>query len=205
MASPQDTTEDGFDLQLGTNHVGHFLLAELLTPALLAGAPSRVISLSSAGHRFSPVDLEDPGFATTEYEPWVAYGRSKTANALFAVGYDARYGEQGVHAFSLHPGGIQTELGRHLTEDSLKTLMDAMPKDEELIWKSIPQGAATTCWAATAPELDARGGAYLEDCGIAHPMGEGPGRGYAPYAVDSAAAERLWAMSETMVGQSFSY
>jgi NAD(P)-dependent dehydrogenase (short-subunit alcohol dehydrogenase family) len=103
MASPYGTTEDGFELQFGTNHLGHFLLANLLAPVLVAAAPSRVISLSSAGHRFSDIDLDDPGFETTEYEPWVSYGRAKTANALFAVGFDARYGGQGVHAYSLHP------------------------------------------------------------------------------------------------------
>lgn len=203
MASPYATTEDGFELQFGTNHLGHFLLANLLAPALVAAAPSRVISLSSAGHRFSDIDLDDPGFETTEYEPWISYGRSKTANALFAVGFDARFGHQGVHAYSLHPGGIVTELGRHLTEESINTLMSAMPKGEELVWKTVPQGAATTCWAATAPELEAHGGAYLEDCHVAEPNPDPEGRtGVKPYAVDPASADALWAFSEDAVGLS---
>jgi NAD(P)-dependent dehydrogenase (short-subunit alcohol dehydrogenase family) len=200
MACPQGTTEDGFDLQLGTNHLGHFLLGTLLAPALVAAAPSRLVSLTSAGHRFSDVDLDDPNFETTEYEPWVAYGRAKTANALFAVGFDARYADQGVHAFSVHPGGIHTELGRHLTEDSIKTLMDAMPKDEELQWKSVPQGAATTCWAATAPELDEHGGAYLEDCQVAHVTSDPVSRtGVRPYAQDRDRSDQLWVWSEQAV------
>lgn len=201
MACPQGTTDDGFELQLGTNHLGHFLLANLLVPTLVAGAPSRVISLSSAGHRFSDVDLDDPGFERTEYEPWVSYGRSKTANALFAVGFDARFADQGVHAFSLHPGGIHTELGRHLTQESIQTLIASMPKDQDMAWKTVPQGAATTCWAATAPELDDVGGAYLEDCQVAEVNDDPAGRGgVKPYAIDPASADRLWTWSEQAVG-----
>ena len=202
MACPQGTTDNGFELQLGTNHLGHFLLATSLAPALVAAAPSRVISLSSAGHRFSDVDLDDPGFERTEYEPWVAYGRAKTANALFAVGWEARYGAQGVHAFSVHPGGIHTELGRHLTEDSIKTLMDSMPKDQSMDWKTVPQGAATTCWAATAPELDAHGGAYLEDCGVVVPTDDPLNRtGVRSYAQDPVRADELWDWSEQALAE----
>jgi len=201
MACPQAETEDGFELQLGTNHLGHFLLANLLEQALLAGAPSRVVSLTSAGHRFSDVDLDDPWFETTEYEPWTSYGRAKTANALFAVGWDARYADQNVHAYSVHPGGIITELGRHLTEESLKTLSDATPKDQPIEWKTVPEGAATSCWAATAPELEDHGGRYLEDCQVAEINGDPNTRtGVRPYAQDRDSADRLWTWSEQQVG-----
>ena len=140
MACPKDTTYDGFELQFGTNHLGHFLLTNLLAPALVAGEPARVVELSSRGHRFSDVDLDDPDFERTEYDPWVAYGRSKTANVLFAVGFDARYRDQGVRAFAVHPGSIQTELGRHLTDESLSILMKALPEGQELEWKTDPAG-----------------------------------------------------------------
>jgi NAD(P)-dependent dehydrogenase (short-subunit alcohol dehydrogenase family) len=208
MACPQGTTDDGFDLQLGTNHLGHFLLGTLLAPALVAAAPSRLISLSSDGHRMSDLDLDDPGFETTEYDPWVAYGRSKTANVLFAVGFDARHRDQGVRALALHPGAIHTELGRHLTKDSLKSLMDRIDREggdasgEGLRFKGIPEGAATTCWAATSPDLEGRGGIYLQDCQVAEvDDGEtGPGRGgVRSYAVDPERADQLWAWSEAAV------
>ena len=172
MACPQAETVDGFELQIGTNHVGHFLLTQLLLPLL--GAGSRVVVLSSAGHRFSDVDLDDPNFERTPYDPWVAYGRAKTANALFAMELDRRLRDRGAHAFSVHPGGIMTELGRHLTEETMATLSSSVPADQAIEWKTVPQGAATTVWAATAPELDAHGGAYLEDCGD---RGAEPGSG----------------------------
>ena len=200
MACPQGTTDDGFELQFGTNHLGHFLLTNLLMPALLAGAPSRVVSLSSAGHRFSDVVLDDIGFERTAYEPWVAYGRAKTANALFAVELDRRFAPD-VHAFSLHPGGIQTELARHLTEESLNTLISALPPGESMQWKSIPAGAATSVWAATAPELDAHGGAYLEDCHVAELSPSPESReGVKPYAIDPESARVLWDLSAELVG-----
>src|SRR4051812_41632253 len=120
MACPQAETVDGFELQIGTNHVGHFLLTQLLLPMLGSGA--RVVALSSAGHRFSDVDLDDPNFQHTAYDPWGAYGRSKTANALFAVELDRRLQDRGAHAYSVHPGGIITELGRHLTEETMAVL-----------------------------------------------------------------------------------
>ena len=119
MACPRDETADGVELQFGTNHLGHFLLVCRLAPLLVAGAPSRVVVLSSAGHRFGPVDVDDPNFERTPYDPWVAYGRAKTANVLFAVELDRRLRDRGVRATALHPGGIVTELGRHLTEESI--------------------------------------------------------------------------------------
>lgn len=199
MACPRSETADGFELQIGTNHVGHFLLTQLLMPTLDAG--SRVIALSSAGHRFSDVDLDDPNFERTEYEPWVAYGRSKTANALFAVELDRRLRERGAHAYSLHPGGIMTELGRHLTEETIATLTSSIPEGQTLDWKTVPQGAATSVYAATAPELDDHGGAYLEDCAVAIRNDDPDSRGgIRSYAIDPDRAAALWARSENWIG-----
>ena len=157
---------------------------------------------SSAGHRFSDVDLDDPNFETTEYEPWVAYGRSKTANALFAVELDRRLDERGAHAYSVHPGGIMTELGRHLTEETIATLSDSIPSDQPMEWKTVPQGAATSVYAATAPELDAHGGAYLEDCAVAERNdAEGSRGGVRSYAIDPDRAAALWTRTEEWIAR----
>jgi NAD(P)-dependent dehydrogenase (short-subunit alcohol dehydrogenase family) len=203
MACPQGVTADGFETQFGTNHLGHFLLATLLAPALVAAAPSRVVALSSAGHRRSDVDLDDPGFETTPYEPWIAYGRSKTANALFAVGFDHRFASQGVRAFAVHPGVIATELSRHLTDETLSALISSMSSAREVRYKSVPQGAATSVWAATATELDGRGGLYLEDCHIAE-LTDDPevSGGVRAYALDPDRADALWARSEELIAAS---
>ena len=198
MACPYATTVDGFELQLGTNHVGHFLLTQLLSPAL--GERSRVVALSSAGHRFGDVDLDDPNFEATPYDPWVAYGRSKTANALFAVELDRRLADRGAHAYSVHPGGIITELGRHLTEETMAVLTESVPAGQEIEWKTVPQGAATSVYAATAPELVASGGAYLEDCAIAERNDVPDARGgIKSYAIDPDRARALWTKSEEWV------
>jgi NAD(P)-dependent dehydrogenase (short-subunit alcohol dehydrogenase family) len=203
MACPLAHTADGFEMQFGTNHLGHFLLTNLLVPALVNGDGARVVALSSRGHRFSDVDLDDPGFERTEYEPWVAYGRSKTANVLFAVGFDQRYRDQGVRAFAVHPGSIQTDLGRHLTEDTIGTMLSSLPEGQPLEWKTVPQGAATSVWAATSPDLDGKGGLYLEDCAIADRVdGRVVVSGVQRYAVDPVRADALWRLSESMVGLS---
>ncbi len=208
MCTPFGHTADGFEQQFGTNHLGHFLLTNLLVPALIAGAPARVVSVASAGHQMGNVNFDDPNFEHREYNGWESYGQSKTANILFAVALDKRLAAKGVLALSLHPGGIQTELGRYMSPEDIKWLTDrikAGPGGATFQMKTVESGAATQVWAATSPDLDGVGGIYLEDCGIAHPMGEGSGRGYAPYAVDIEAADRLWAMSERMVGQTFTY
>ena len=201
MAAPYGTTKDGFELQFGTNHLGHFLLGTLLAPALVAGAPSRLVSLTSRGHAVSDVDLEDYGFERTDYDAWVAYGRSKTANALFAVAFDRRYVGDGVHAYSVHPGGIHTELARHLTDETLGALRRRLEASgRQFQWKTIPQGAATTVWAATAPELDSKGGHYLEDCGVAEITDEPVlDTGVRAYAQDPRRAEALWELSARLV------
>lgn len=200
MACPYGTTADGFELQWGTNHVGHFLLVTRLLPALVAAGGARVVLLSSAGHRFGPVDLDDPNFEHHEYDPWVAYGHAKTANVLCAVGIDQRYRDQGVRAFAVHPGGIPTELGRHLTEETLTALAASRPPGHEMKWKTIPQGAATTVYAATSPDLDGQGGLYLEDCHVAE-VAHDPAAtdGVRAYAIDPAIADALWAYSERAV------
>lgn len=197
MASPYMETTDGFELQFGSNHLGHFLMTTLLMPAF--GEGSRVVALSSAAHHYSPVLFDDIGFKSTEYNKWVAYGQSKTANALFAVGLNERLKERGAEAFSVHPGVIQTELARHMTDEDIAMFSSGI-ESGAIPMKSIPQGAATQVYAATAPELAGKGGAYLADVQIA-PIEEGTEdmTKVRPYALDKDAAERLWGISEEMV------
>ena len=203
MACPLARTANGWESQFATNHIGHFLLAGLLTPLLVASAPSRVVSVSSRGHRFSPVVFDDIHFERRPYDKWSAYGQAKTANVLFAVELDRRLAGRGVRANALHPGGIVTELGRHLSQDDIKELMSRAPGGS-MQWKTPEQGAATSVWAATAPELEDRGGLYLDDCQIAsvRTSPDDPG-GYEAYARDAEEAKRLWTVSEQHVGQSF--
>lgn len=205
MACPLARTAQGYEMQFGTNHLGHFLFTCLLVPALVAGAPGRVVTLSSAGHKIADVNLDDSAYIVREYDKWQAYGESKTANALFAVGLDARLAGKGVRSFAVHPGAIVTGLGRHMDEADYQFLMSRQPAGQEMTLKSVEQGAATSVWAATSPELAGRGGVYLEDCQVAMPAASGSSAGVESYAVDAAAAERLWAVSEVLVGQSFEF
>jgi NAD(P)-dependent dehydrogenase (short-subunit alcohol dehydrogenase family) len=192
MACPLERTKAGFEIQFATNHLGHFLLTGLLMPALRAGAPGRIVNLSSAGHRFGGVDFGDIHFERRPYDKWLAYGQSKTANILFTRELDRRLAPSGIRSHAVHPGVIMTELARHLTPDDIKDLMDRAPGDGGLEWKTVEAGAATSCYAATAPELEGRGGLYLEDCAVAEPMeSESSQRGYAPHAVDAEAATLL--------------
>ena len=203
MACAEGTTADGFETQLGTNHLGHFVLVNRLAPLLVAGAPSRVVCLTSAGHRFSDVDLDDPGFEQTPYDPWVAYGRSKTANVLFAVELDRRLREHGVRACAVHPGGIATELGRHLTDDTLAALQAARG-ERSFKWKSVPAGAATSVWAGVVADADAVGGRYCEDCSVSEvTTDQTRATGVYGYAVDPDRAAALWTASEQLVGEVF--
>lgn len=205
MACPLDRTAEGHEMQFGTNHLGHFLLTCLLVPALESSGNARIINLSSGGHKYCTVELEDWNFETGEYDKWQAYGRSKTANAQFAVALDKRLAGRGVRAFSVHPGVIMTELGRHLTADDIKMMTESNPRGgAPFTFKTIPQGAATSVWAATSASLDGLGGIYLENCGIAKPAADmADSDGYLPYAVDAEAAEKLWTLSESIVGQQF--
>jgi NAD(P)-dependent dehydrogenase (short-subunit alcohol dehydrogenase family) len=206
MACPLLRTAEGWEMQFATNHLGHFLLASSLLPALTAGAPSRVISVSSAGHQFSPVVFEDIQFAKRAYDKWAAYGQAKTANILFAVEFDRRFAARGVRAFSNHPGGIMTELGRHLTPEDIAFIQSRATQRASsggMQWKTLEQGAATQVWAATAPELEGHGGLYLEDVQVSGPAPPPGASGCAPYALDAENARRLWAVSEQLLGESF--
>ncbi len=202
MATPFERTADGFELQLGTNHLGHFLLTGLLEPALVAAAPSRIVNLTSRGHVRSSFHWEDPHYRTRPYDKWEAYGQSKTANIWCAIELDRRLSPRGVHAYAVHPGVIATELSRHLDKDDFAAMASRMPGGR-LVLKTVEQGAATTVWAATSPDLADAGGLYLEDCGIAGPADAEGTRGYAPWAMDAESAARLWAWSEEEVGELF--
>jgi NAD(P)-dependent dehydrogenase (short-subunit alcohol dehydrogenase family) len=207
MACPLLRTAEGWEMQFATNHLGHFLLANLLAPALVAGAPSRVISVSSAGHQFSPVVFDDVHFERRPYDKWASYGQAKTANILFAVEFDRRFAARGVRAFANHPGGIMTELGRHLTPEDIKFIQERAAQRSSsggMQWKTPEQGAATQVWGATAPELDGQGGLYLEDVQISGPNPPEGSTGCAPYALDAENAKRLWALSEATLGERFS-
>ena len=208
MACPQGRTADGFETQFGTNHLGHFVLINRI--AGLLGAGGRLVNLSSAGHRFSDVDLADPNFDHTPYDEWAAYGRSKTANVLFAVEFDRRHRARGVRAAAVHPGGIKTELGRYMTPEATAQMVkaiDAMQAEHgaaPFVYKSIPQGAATSVWAAAVAPADAVGGRYCEDCHVSEIQdGEGLRGGVRPYALDPEHAKALWAKSEELVGERF--
>ncbi|MEM1111446.1 MAG: SDR family NAD(P)-dependent oxidoreductase [Pseudomonadota bacterium] len=202
MACPLLRTAQGFEMQFGTNHVGHFLLTCLLAPALVAG--SRVVNLSSTGHYFSDILWQDPNYERSDYSPWQAYGQSKTANVLFSVALDARLKGRGVRAFAVHPGAIHTELGRHLDEATTQELMSAPGAAAGWEFKTVAQGAATSLWAATSPTLDGQGALFLEDCQVAPARADDQAsHGVESYALDPEAAERLWTLSEELVGQRF--
>ena len=212
MATPFGHTADGFETQFGTNHLGHFVLVNRLAPLLRTGG--RLINLSSAGHRFSNVDLEDPNFERTPYDPFVAYGRSKTANILFAVAFDKRYRERGVRAAAVHPGGIQTELARYMEPITIQKMIEQM--NQQLLaegqalfrWKTIPQGAATSVWAGVVAPADEIGGRYCENCHVGeivpdHVTVSAISEGVRGYALDPSTAEALWKKSEELVEESF--
>ncbi len=209
MATPFGKTADGFETQFGTNHLGHFVFVNRIADLLKAG--SRVVSLASAGHRFSDVDLEDPNFESAEYTPFGAYGRSKTANVLFAVEFDRRHKARGVRAAAVHPGGIQTELSRHLDPAFIQQWLEQLNAEAAaqgqppIQMKTIPQGAATSVWAGVVAPAEAVGGRYCEDCHVAERVESDSllRAGVRPYAIDPARAQALWALSEKMVGETF--
>jgi NAD(P)-dependent dehydrogenase (short-subunit alcohol dehydrogenase family) len=195
-------TAQGHEMQFGTNHLGHFLLTALLAPALVAGAPARVVNLSSGGHKFADFNADDPDYRERDYDKWQAYGESKTANALFTVGLDKRLRDRGIRAYAVHPGVIMTDLSRHMDQTDFEMLASRAPEGESLKLKTVEQGAATSVWAATSPQLAQTGGIYLENCQIAGPAVQGADTGVESYALDEIAAERLWALSESLTGQS---
>ena len=212
MATPFGHTADGFETQFGTNHLGHFVLVNRIAP--LMGAGSRLINLASSGHRFANVDLEDPNFEHTPYEPFVAYGRSKTANILFAVAFDQRHRERGIRAVAVHPGGIQTELARHMDPSHLEAMIKQINEQAAaegkgpFQFKTIPQGAATSVWAGVVAPADEIGGRYGENCHVSDVVPDNVtlgmlNEGVRAYALDRKNAEALWKKSEEMVGESF--
>ena len=207
MATPKGKTADGFETQFGTNHLGHFVFVNRIASLFKPG--SRLVNLSSAGHRFSDVNLDDPNFERTEYTPFGAYGRSKTANILFAVEFDRRHKAQATRATAVHPGGIQTELSRHMTPETLEQLRASITAAAQKAgttfeFKTIPQGAATSVWAGVVASADAVGGRYCEDCHVAE-LNTDPDirEGVRPYALNAEHAKALWAKSEEMVGEKF--
>jgi NAD(P)-dependent dehydrogenase (short-subunit alcohol dehydrogenase family) len=204
MACPQAQTTDGFDMQLGTNHLGHFALTAELLPALRkaadGGSDVRIVNLSSRGHFRGGMDFDDPHFRTRPYDKFAAYGQSKSANILFTVELEKRLGEAGIHSFAVHPGVIATELSRHLSRDDFKAMASRAPAGA-LTLKSIPAGAATSVWAATSPDLAGKGGLFLEDVSIAELADEARTHGVAPHAIDADVAERLWAWSQEQIEQ----
>jgi NAD(P)-dependent dehydrogenase (short-subunit alcohol dehydrogenase family) len=211
MATPFGHTIDGFETQFGTNHLGHFVLVNRLASLIRTGG--RLINVSSAGHRYSNVDLVDPNFERTPYDPYVAYGRSKTANILFGVAFDKRHRDRGVRAATVHPGGIQTELARYQDPDRILKMIDQINQQRAgqgkgpYQWKTISQGAATSVWAAVVAPSDEIGGQYCEDCHVSpivrNDLPVAMNEGVRGYAIDPNAAEALWKKSEEMVGESF--
>jgi len=212
MATPFGHTADGFETQFGTNHLGHFVFVNRIASLIRPGG--RLINLASSGHRFSNVDLEDPNFERTPYEPFVAYGRSKTANILFAVAFDQRHRGRGVRAAAVHPGAIQTELGRYMDTGQLQKFLDTVNQQlaaegkSPFQFKTIPQGAATSVWAGVVAPADEIGGQYCENCHVGHVVPDdavisSASEGVRGYALDPDNAEALWKKSEVLVGERF--
>jgi NAD(P)-dependent dehydrogenase (short-subunit alcohol dehydrogenase family) len=212
MATPLGHTVDGFETQFGTNHLSHFVLVNRIAALIRDGG--RLINLASLGHRYANVDLEDPNFERTPYEPFVAYGRSKTANILFAVAFDKRHRDRRVRAAAVHPGVIQTELARHVDFSAIEKIIEQ--RNQQLAaegkapfqWKTIPQGAATSVWAGVVAPAEQVGGKYCEDCHVAHLVQDNipistMSEGVLGYALDENNAAALWKKSEEMVGESF--
>jgi NAD(P)-dependent dehydrogenase (short-subunit alcohol dehydrogenase family) len=203
MATPLAYTEDGFESQFGTNHIGHFALAIGLMPALKKAGRARVVALTSIGHRRSDVDFDDLNFRERPYERWSAYGQSKTANSLFAVGVTQRFASDGIIANAVHPGGIMSGLQKFVPREeqlAMGWIDDAGNVNPR--FKTPEQGAATSIYAAVSPDLEGNGGHYLEDCGIAKPWTtENPFSGVMPYALDAEHARRLWTVSEEAIAK----
>jgi NAD(P)-dependent dehydrogenase (short-subunit alcohol dehydrogenase family) len=221
MATPLMRDDRGYELQFATNHLGHFLLTAGLWEALRKSRNARVVALSSRGHARCGVDLSDPNFNKRPYDKRAAYGQSKSANSLFAVELDKRGQKHGIRAFAVHPGGILTDLVRYMTDEELSAYgiyrENGVPKVPDVTkgwstttagvperFKTVEQGAATTIWAAVSPQLHGKGGVYCEDCDIAQlvPADSELNSGVRPWAVDEAAAEALWILSEKLTSVS---
>lgn len=216
MATPLARDRQGNESQFSANHLGHFRLAVQLWPALRRAGGARVVSVSSRAHRISGVDFEDPNFERRPYDKWAAYGQSKSANALFAVALDTRGEEDGIRAFSLHPGVILTELVRDLSDSDLSGLGVSRDQPNGHVppgrsvteggdFKTLEQGAATSVWCAAGTQLEGLGGVYCEDCDIAATVAidDPEPSGVRPWAVDPERAERLWQLSEALTALTF--
>ena len=203
MAAPLARTREGLELHLGTNFLGHYVLTAHLMNNLLAAAPARLINLTSSAHRLSPFRLHDPFFEQEEYNKLAAYGQSKTANVLMTLELDRRYRDRGVRATAVHPGLIDTELGRHFTEDEMTFLKGGIP--EGMAMKDVSQGAATTVWAACIEDFDAIAGKFCEDCAVADEITDPDenGRGVLPHALDMEMAAKVWALGQQWSGDRF--
>jgi NAD(P)-dependent dehydrogenase (short-subunit alcohol dehydrogenase family) len=207
MAVPLTRDARGYESQFAANHLEHFQLTARLLPALTRTGRARVVTLSSGAHRRAAFDFDDPNFEHHDYDKWIAYAQSKTASVLFTVALDRRGESQGVRAFAVHPGRIETGLQRFITIEELQALGyrnedGEIPEEQRAFYKTVQQGAATTVWCATNPALDAIGGVYCENADIAAAVTANHATldGVLPWAIDQAAAERLWALSETMTG-----
>jgi NAD(P)-dependent dehydrogenase (short-subunit alcohol dehydrogenase family) len=199
MAAPETRVGPGWEAQLATNHLGHFALVNRLWP-LIAEGSGRVVSVSSAGHRRSPIRWDDPMFTQGDYDKWIAYGQAKTANVLFAVRLDELAADTGVRVFALHPGGILTPLQRHLSLDEQAGMGWIDSNGNPLVdFKTPEQGAATTVWAATSPQLNGLGGVYCDDCDVAR-VSTDDEPGVRPYAIDPEQAAWLWDLSAELTG-----
>ena len=203
-----ERSPQGYEISMATNHFGHFALTGELMPLIERGTAKRIVNLSSRGHHMGPVHFDDPNFQHRPYDPWSSYGQSKTANILFSVGLEQRYAVLGIHAYAVHPGGIETNLGRHMTQDMRDALMARISKsDTGFAWKTIPQGAATSCWAATASELEGGSGigsgVYCEDCHVAEVDDKSSTGGVRSYALNPSFADQLWKLSEELTGTKF--
>ncbi|MBP8539019.1 SDR family NAD(P)-dependent oxidoreductase [Streptomyces sp. MK37H] len=202
MAAPETRVGPGWEAQFAINHLGHYALTNRLWPAIARGG-ARVVSVSSNGHQLSDIHWDDPHFERHAYDKWQAYGQAKTANALFALHLDALGRNTGVRAFSVHPGTIATQLGRHMSPEELAELSEAIEASPTNVgWKAPEEGAATQVWAATSPRLTGMGGVYCEDCDIAEPASEETelGSGVSAWATDPERAARLWALSAELTG-----
>jgi NAD(P)-dependent dehydrogenase (short-subunit alcohol dehydrogenase family) len=212
MATPFGKTADGFETQFGTNHLGHFVFVNRIAKLIKDGG--RLVNLASSGHRFSNVDLNDPNFETTPYEPFVAYGRSKTANILFAVEFDRRHRDRGVRAVAVHPGGVQTELARHMDPAHLEQMVKQINEQaaaegkRPFQFKTVFLGAATSVWAAVVAPAEEVGGRYCENCHVSAVVADDAplgmlDEGVRGYALDPQNAAALWKKSEELVGETF--
>ena len=188
MFTPFGRTGDGFELQIGTNHFGHFELTRLLVPGLAAAGDARIVTLSSGGHVLGDVDFDDPNWENREYDKFVAYGASKTANILHAVEADRRLRGLGIRAYAVHPGTVATSLARYMSKSDFSQLRKYADGHLDLVMSE--HGAATQVWAAVSPQLADRGGLYLEDCGVSEAV--------APYACDEQRAVDWWELSEKL-------